>query len=190
MAQTASLQPTAGVAPLTVSIPVGAEKLPPSEPTVTYENDLLTITASNSTLGDILRAVSAKTGAEIEIPSQAEERVAMSLGPGSAREVIASLLTGSQFNYVLVGSDSDSKALTRILLFVRPRPENSAQTPLPLTQANAHIAQTSETETALEGVQLPDNPSDPTLPARAQQQMLQQRRQSVMQQFHQSTSTR
>jgi len=40
----------------------------PVPPQVNYQNAQLTIVATNSTLGDILRAVRKQTGAEIEIP--------------------------------------------------------------------------------------------------------------------------
>lgn len=87
-------------------------------PQVTYENNQLTIVAPNSTLADILRAVRKQTGAEIEIPA-APERVVTHLGPGPAREVVADLLNGSRFNYVLLGSPSDESALTRVVLVAK-----------------------------------------------------------------------
>ena len=84
-------------------------------PQVTFENNQLTIIAPNSTLSDILRAVRKQTGAEIDVPS-APERVVTHLGPGPARDVLADLLNGSRFNYVLLGSPSDEAALTRVVL--------------------------------------------------------------------------
>jgi hypothetical protein len=87
-------------------------------PQVTYQNGLLTIVAANSTLGDILRAVKKQTGAEIEVPA-ANDRVVTNLGPGSAREVIADLLNGSRFNYVLLGSAQDATLLTRVVLVTK-----------------------------------------------------------------------
>jgi hypothetical protein len=87
-------------------------------PQVTYENNQLTINAPNSTLGDILRAVRKLTGAEIEIPA-APERVVTHLGPGPARDVVAELLNGSRFNYVLLGSPTDNSALTRVVLVAK-----------------------------------------------------------------------
>lgn len=92
-------------------------------PRVTYQNGQLTIVSPNSTLGDILRAVKKQTGAEIEVPP-ATERVVTTLGPGPAREVIAELLNGSRFNYVLLGSPEDSSALTRVVLVAKSGPEN------------------------------------------------------------------
>jgi len=87
-------------------------------PQVTFQDNQLTIVAPNSTLGDILRAVHKQTGAEIEVPS-APERVVTRLGPGPARDVMAELLNGSRFNYVLLGSEGNDAALTRVVLVAK-----------------------------------------------------------------------
>ncbi len=94
---------------------VRLDEIPPVAPQVSYQNSQLTIIAPNSTLAEILRAVRKHTGAEIEIPT-ANERVVTHLGPGPAREVVAELLNGSRFNYVLLGSPSDDAQLTRVVL--------------------------------------------------------------------------
>ena len=87
-------------------------------PQVSFQNNQLTIVAPNSTLADILRAVRKQTGAEIEVPS-APERVVTHLGPGPAREVMAELLNGSRFNYVLLGAPGDQNGLTRVVLVAK-----------------------------------------------------------------------
>ena len=97
---------------------VPLDSMAPVPPQVSYQNAQLTINAPNSTLGDILRAVRKQTGAEIEIPP-ASERVVTHLGPGPAREVMAELLNGSRFNYVLLGSPADNSVLTRIVLVAK-----------------------------------------------------------------------
>src|SRR5579863_8752437 len=84
-------------------------------PQVSFQNNQLTIVAPNSTLADILRAVKKQTGAEIDVPP-APERVVTHLGPGPAREVMAELLNGSRFNYVLLGAPDDQNALSRAVL--------------------------------------------------------------------------
>jgi len=94
------------------------DSIAPVPPQVSYQNSQLTIVAPNSTLGDILRAVRKQTGAEIEIPS-APERVVTHLGPGPAREVVAELLNGSRFNYVLLGSPANDALLTRVVLVAK-----------------------------------------------------------------------
>jgi hypothetical protein len=58
-------------------------------PHVTYQDGQLTIVAPNSTLADILRAVRKLTGAEMDIPPNANERVVTNLGPGPAPGVVA-----------------------------------------------------------------------------------------------------
>jgi hypothetical protein len=98
--------------------PIPLDAIAPVAPQVTYQDGLLTIIANNSTLGDILRAVRKQTSAEIEIPD-AKERVVTHLGPAPAREVIAALLNGSRFNYVLLGSPLDPNALTRVVLVAK-----------------------------------------------------------------------
>jgi hypothetical protein len=108
-------------------------------PQVTYQENLLTIVAPNSTLGDILRAVKKLTGAEIEIPS-APERVVTHLGPGPARSVMAELLNGSRFNYVLLGSPQDDTSLTRVVLVAKSSPENISPN-LPPTAPQPQITQ-------------------------------------------------
>jgi hypothetical protein len=95
-------------------------------PHVTYEDGQLTIVAPNSTLADILRAVRKLTGAEMDIPPNANERVVTNLGPGPAPGVVAELLNGSHFNYVLLGAPSDAKTLTRVVLVAKSGPETTA----------------------------------------------------------------
>ena len=94
--------------------------MPAAPPKVTYQNGMLTIAAQNSTLGDILRDVHKLTGATIDIPPNATERVVTRLGPGAPRDVLASLLNGSTFNYVMLGSSSDPAALASVVLTAKP----------------------------------------------------------------------
>jgi hypothetical protein len=112
------------------------DSIAPVPPQVNYQNGQLTINAPNSTLGDILRAVRKQTGADIDVPD-ARERVVTHLGPGPARQVIAELLNGSRFNYVLLGSPADATVLTRIVL-VAKTPEPPDQSNQPAQQAAIH----------------------------------------------------
>jgi hypothetical protein len=112
------------------------DSIAPVAPQVSYQDSQLTIVAPNSTLGDILRAVRKQTGAEIDIPA-APERVVTHLGPGPAREVLAELLNGSRFNYVLLGSTANEAQLTRVVLVAKTSGASetaAATTPPPADQ--------------------------------------------------------
>lgn len=190
------------------------DSMAPVAPQVNYQNGQLTIMAPNSTLGDILRAVRKQTGAEIDVPD-AKERVVTHLGPGPAREVIAELLNGSRFNYVLLGSPTDPTVLTRIVLVARAgiepvapanpggqqqailRQQGGAINPTPeqdmATDANDADAQPDETPAPEENVEQPAAETDqpvgqPDQPGvKTPQQLLQemQQRQLQMQQQQQ-----
>lgn len=121
-------------------IPLDA--IPAVAPQVSYQDGMLTIVAPNSTLGDILRGVKKHTSADIDIPATASERVAMHLGPGPAREIVAELLNGSHFNYVLLGSAENADLLVRVVLVPKSGPDTPATPaqagdPAPPVAANA-----------------------------------------------------
>ncbi|MGD1023768.1 MAG: hypothetical protein ABR880_13365 [Candidatus Sulfotelmatobacter sp.] len=109
---------------------VPLDAIPAVAPDVSYQDGLLTIVAPNSTLGDILRGVRKHTSADIDIPATATERVVTRLGPAPAREVMAELLNGSRFNYILLGSPADANTLVRVVLVAKtpdtPTPADAA----------------------------------------------------------------
>jgi hypothetical protein len=96
--------------------PLTLEQQPASPPRISYQGGQLTIAAPNSTLGDILRGVHAQTGAAVEVPGNATERVVGYFGPGPARDVLAALLNGSHFNYVILGSVTNPGGVERVVL--------------------------------------------------------------------------
>ena len=106
---------------------------PAVPPQVTYHNGELTIIAENCTIGDVMRAVHSQTGAVIDLPPNASERVASRVGPGAPRDVLVSLLNGSDFNYVLLGSTTDPKAIQHIILTTKEMGAGSTN-----AMANAH----------------------------------------------------
>ncbi len=97
---------------------------------VSFQGGLLSISAQNSTLGEILREVHQLTGASIDIPqgSGANERVITNLGPGAPRDVLAGLLNGSSYNYVMVGSASDPSAISSVMLMPKQSSPGDVQT--------------------------------------------------------------
>lgn len=91
---------------------------------VTYLDGQLTITGRNSSLAEILSAVCAQTGVAVELPPGADsDRVASRMGPGPVREVLAALLNGSSFDYIMTGPTSDPASVDHIILI--PRPDQS-----------------------------------------------------------------
>ena len=105
----AAIQPAdPAPAPDPPPVPLTLQQMPAAPPQVSYKNGELTIVAQNSTRADV------------EVPSNATERVVGHMGPGSAREVLAQLLDGSHFNYVILGSATDSTKVDRVILSIKP----------------------------------------------------------------------
>ena len=95
----------------------GAAK-PPLQ--VTYQNGMLAISANKATLSEVLYAVQQRTGADISIAAGAEqERVVAEIEPAPAPEVLARLLNGSKFNYLILSAADDPNKLDRVILSTR-----------------------------------------------------------------------
>jgi len=104
-------------APQTPPAPPTLEQQAPIPPQVTYKDGLLAIDSRNATLSQVLHSVQAQTGASVEIPSGAgNERVVATLGPGQPKDVLASLLNGSKFNYVILGEANNPGAVQKVIL--------------------------------------------------------------------------
>jgi hypothetical protein len=89
-------------------------------PVVTYRDGQLTINAQNSTLAEVLKLVAEKTGAVIEVPpGSGLDRIFEHTGPGQADDVLARLLNGSPFDFIIVGSPQRPHELTQVLLSLR-----------------------------------------------------------------------
>ena len=98
--------------------PVSVVPRPPLQ--VSYQDGMLGVYANKVTLSEVLYAIQQRTGADISIPAGAEqERVAAELGPAPAAEVLARLLNGSRFNFLILNSASDPRQLDRVVLSVR-----------------------------------------------------------------------
>jgi hypothetical protein len=153
-------------------VPLPPEQMPASPPEVQFNQGQLTIMASNSTLGDILRAVRKETGASVDVPGNATERVVGQFGPGPARDVLASLLNGSHFNYVLLGSAENPVALDRVILTSRSganepsaQPANASVPQIQPNQAAMAVPQGADTDDASD-----DSTPDPPDAADAEDQ--------------------
>jgi hypothetical protein len=99
----------------------------PSVPHVTYAGGQLSVSALHCSLQEVLRAIANATGAQLEIPSGlAGEAVAIHQGPGSPTEVLARILNGSSFDYMIVGNGRDG-TLQRVVLTPRNGVPNDQQ---------------------------------------------------------------
>lgn len=127
---------------------VPLDSIPAVAPQVSYQDGLLTIVAPNSTLADILRGVRKHTSADIEIPASANERVVTRLGPAPAREVMAELLNGSHFNYILLGSPQDANALVKVVLVAKTGPDNPGSQTAKAGEKGAVVVQEQQEEAA------------------------------------------
>lgn len=96
---------------------------------VSFRNGLLSIRSDKATLSEVLYAVQQRTGAEISIASGAEqEKVVADLGPAPAAEVLAHLLNGSKFNFLIVNASKDPRQVEKVILTPRV---DGMPTPLP-----------------------------------------------------------
>ena len=101
--------------------PAPAEN-PVKPPTISWDGQQLTIDADNSTLSEILLGIRARTGASIDMPpSTGAEKVFVHLGPAPIREVLSSLLYGTDFDYVIQASDTDERGLRSVTLTEREK---------------------------------------------------------------------
>ena len=112
--------------------PVTPEHGPSSPPQVSFQGGQLIIVARNSTMSDVLNAVKQRTGASVDMPAGSGERVVGQFGPGAPRDVMAQLLNGSHYDYVLLGSAADPRALNKIVLMAK----SSGPEPAPSRQRN------------------------------------------------------
>jgi antitoxin (DNA-binding transcriptional repressor) of toxin-antitoxin stability system len=87
---------------------------------VTFSNGLLGIRADKATLAEVLYAVQQHTGAEIRIAAGAEqEKIVADIAPAPAPEVLARLLNGSSFNFIILSAANDPQRLERVILSPR-----------------------------------------------------------------------
>jgi len=105
---------TTGAEPVTIETP----PQPPLQ--VTYRDGLLGIRSNKATLSEVLYAVQQHTGADISIAAGAEqEKVVADIAPAPAAEVLAHLLNGSRFNFLILNGADDPRQLDRVILSAR-----------------------------------------------------------------------
>jgi len=106
-----------------VSIPQPAvSPVPSPEPTaaVNYSQGQLTVVSQNASLGTVLKLISTKTGAVIDLaPELQNEPVIAQIGPSAVREVMTALLDSPKIDYIIMGSGNASGGLGKILVRTR-----------------------------------------------------------------------
>jgi hypothetical protein len=85
--------------------------------TVTWDSRGLSVSASNSSLQQILNEIATETGAKVE-GIEKDERIFGAYGPGQPRDVLSQLLEGSGYNVLMIG-DQGQGAPRQIVLTAR-----------------------------------------------------------------------
>src|SRR5262249_2116101 len=112
---------------------------------VGYANGKLMVKADKATLAEILNEVRRQTGASISMPPAAsQEQVVGSFGPAAPRDVLSSILNGSQFNFIILGAENDASRLQSVTLTPRGQGESQpalynavAENPVPAVPTDA-----------------------------------------------------
>jgi hypothetical protein len=111
--------------PPAAATPSGAAAAPA---TITLANGKLSVSAQNSDLNSILQEIAHTSGMAIDGLGKST-RVFGVYGPGNPRDVLADLLAGSGYNFLLLGGDNGN-APTRLVLTAQsaapPAPANAA----------------------------------------------------------------
>jgi hypothetical protein len=107
----------------TVSAPPELEKRPTVATKISYVDGQLRIDAFDITLADVLTKVADLTGVIIEIPpgARTEHLPVVQLGPGTARQVLAELLSDSTFDFLIQSPSADPEKLQSVLLIPRDK---------------------------------------------------------------------
>lgn len=144
-------------------------------PQIRYEDGELTIIAENSSLSEVMKALRASLGADIDLPGDiVDQHIWVRLGPGPARRVLRDLLDGTEFNYVIQASESDPDGIRSVLLTPRSKsagpetagqPEKAAIRMMPGHGADAQIS--TDSENPAPGPVASVDPAQPTPPASA-----------------------
>jgi hypothetical protein len=156
--------------------PYGLALKPANPPQVTYAGGELTVVANNSSLADILTGIDRLVGAHLEGARPNSERVFGQFGPGSPRAVLDSLLSGSPYDFILVGAIDDPGGVQKILL----TPHGNAA--VPGTNAANQQPNSSEEEENEAANQPEPEPPQPIVQPNLPSEQVQQQSQSPTQQ--------
>ena len=113
-----------------VPAPLPSEKRPTVVTKISYVDGQLRIDAFDITLADVLTKVADLTGVTIEIPpgARTEHLPVVQLGPGTARQVLAELLSDSAFDFLIQSPSADPEKLQSVLLIPHDKKGGAAAT--------------------------------------------------------------
>jgi len=99
----------------------------PSGPLVTLSNGMLTVDPHNTSLGEVLGAISTTAGFQLDVPPLSMDgKVFDQIGPLPLREALVQLLYGSGFNYIIQTAPQNPQKVTH--LFVSSRIAGTTET--------------------------------------------------------------
>ena len=180
----ASAKTTAQAEPVTVPAAPKPPDWPandaPSPATVVWDSHGLQVTATNSSLKQILNEVSVDTGTKIEGFGQ-DERIFGSYGPGAPGDVISQLLDGSNYDVLIIGGQHGGTP-QRVVLTARSNATpatNNANPNQPNDEDNGADEQAQQPEEYQPAPPpLPPRPNPngftPQTPGRTQQQLIEE----------------
>jgi hypothetical protein len=141
----------------------------PVVPIATVDNGKVTIHANGEPLAAVLEAVRTATGVAINVPPDGDsEPVFMNLGPTSVRDALVALVDGTRFNYMIVGSPTDSERVSEVILSIRSRSDGGSAVAsadgTPSVQATLYGGQGFRADTDAETTEpaIPNPPTQPT----------------------------
>ena len=175
----APAQPAPAPAPVQPRLPDWPANNVPTEASIVFDSHGLLIVASNSSLVQVLKEVGVETGAKVE-GLDADQRVFGTYGPGPVRDVVTQLLDGSGYNVLLIG-DRGEGTPRRIVLTIRTgsglHPTGNAA-PKPPSDDDSDADQEADDQLNAPPQSAPTPPIT-GVPARVEQQFLQQRQQQM-----------
>lgn len=120
----------AAVKPTSAAKPRLPAEMPAMPPKVTCIGGQLTIVADNSTMASVFAAIHGCIGATIDLPSgSSSTRMFADIGPGPVNQVLQSLLSSTDLDYVIQLSSSDSNKIQTVFVTTRVDDKDSSGTP-------------------------------------------------------------
>ena len=171
----------AAVIPAAPKLPNWPANDRPGKASVTWDSQGLRINAANSSLEQILKDVSAATGAKVE-GMGSDERVFGAYGPGQARDVLSQLLQGSGYNVMMIG-DQGQGTPRQVVLSARQNGDSQSAAAGPAGNPDEDADVEEQPQPTPQPPVQPFRPGfPPGGPVRTPQQALQERQEQQQQQ--------